>query len=216
MAKKKKPISRVQQSALNRKFGTKYKTRDQVEVTIRRLVKQRNQILLRYKAAKEKRLKEKGITLQEKKAVPSSKRFDPYGLFHFTYKHPVTSPPIWDIKPLTIMLGMQKGKYGRRLLAVNLHWIPRHYRYAFWTYIKTTFEDLKARGKEKELPLLVYTEIKKLRQLKPALQAIRSYYLNRIGRVVRVPEENYDDIFNKYRSLKKITKRPSVEVLRRR
>ncbi len=215
MANIKKPISRVQQSALQRKFGTQYKTRDQVEVAIRKLVKQRNQILLRYKAAKEKRLKEQGKPLVEKAEVKSSKRFDPYGVYYFTYKHPVTNPPIWDIKPLAIMLGMQAGVHGRMLLAVNLHWIPRHYRYVFWKYITTTYEDLKSRGKEKELPLIVYKEIKKIRQLKPAMQAIRKYYLNRIGGVVRVPEENYDKIFVKYRSLKKIVRQQSSGILNR-
>jgi len=216
LAKDKKSISSVQQSALNRKFGTKYRTRDQVEVAIRKLVKQRNQILLRYKAAKEKRLKAKGVQLKEKKETPGSKRFDPHGIFHFTYKHPVSKPHIWDIKPLVIMLGMEKGKYGRMILGVNLHWIPRHYRYAFWTYIKTTYEDLQARGKGKELPLLIYKEIKNIRQLKPAMQAIRKYYLNRIGSVVRVPEDDFTNIFNKYRSLKKIIRKPVPELLNRR
>ena len=211
-------ISRVQKANLQRKFGNKYKTRDQVEVAIRKLIKKRNQILTRSKIAEARK---KTTTLaeflkEEKKLqkLAQQKRFDPYSIFYFTYKHPVTNPPIWDIRPLVIMLGMQQGTKGRMLLGVNMHWIPRHYRYTFWKYIRITYEYLKKKGKERELPILLYTDIKKTRQLKPAMKAIRKYYLNRIGKVVRVSESDFDTIFNKYKSLKKMSK-PEPTVIKK-
>jgi len=213
-------LNRARLAELTRKYGNKYKTRDQVDIAIRKLIKKRNQILTRSKIAEAIKAKKDFVNqLKEEKKLArlaKQKRFDPYSIFYFTYKNPVTNPNIWDIRPLVIMLGLQQGKHGRMLLAVNMHWIPRHYRYTFWKYIRISYEYLKKSGKERELPLLLYNDIKNTRQLRPAMQAIRKYYLNRIGRVVRIPESDYDVIFNKYKSLKKTVIHPSPSVVKQK
>jgi hypothetical protein len=202
---------------LKNEYSGKFRSRDQVALAIKKLLKKRSQLLARKKiseARKAKKTKEQ-ILKEEKllERMAKSKRFDPHSIYYCTYKHPVTNPPIWDIRPLVIMLGISAGKRGNNLLAVNMHWIPRHYRYTFWNYIRTSYEYLKEIGKDRELPLLVYNDIKTIRQLRPAMKAIRKYVLSRIGRVVRVPEKDYENIFIKYKSLKKVVLQPNKDVL---
>jgi hypothetical protein len=198
------------------KFGMN-KTKDKVMVELRKLLKQRSQLIARgqlLEAHKKKMLSVEQLREERKKAARTrQKRFDPHDIFYFTYKNPVTKPHIWDIRPLVIMLGITSGKSGNALLAVNLHWLPPKYRDTFWKYIRVTYEDLKEKGKEKEVPLVVYQELKNKSALQPALSAIRKYILTRIGKVVRVPESDYDKIFMKYKSLKKQTKEPKKMIM---
>jgi len=98
------------------------------------------------------------------------------------------------------MLGITKGAGGKgnRLLAVNLHWLPEKVKYEFWNYLLVTWENLKAKGKEKTLPLLVYQDMKNNPNLRPCKVAIRKYALSKIRVVKKVPEEHFDKIFVKY------------------
>lgn len=207
MSDKKKP-NIVEISRLKKKYGNIYKSRDKVEVAIRKLLKQRNQLVTRSKVAQANKdnIDRKQQLLEEKKKAKKfkSKKFDPYSIFYFTYKHPVSNPPIWDIRPLVLVLGFQQGKKGRLMLGVNMHWIDRKYRWTFWNYIKRSYEFLQSYNKGAQLPLLIYSDIKKYDALKPAMKAIRKYYINRIGKIVIIPENDYDKIFVKYKSLKKL------------
>jgi hypothetical protein len=215
VAIKKKP-NIVEIAKLQKKYGNIYKNRNQVEVAIRKLLKERTQKLNRIDVAKAKleNVDKKQKLLEDRKKAKraKSKRFDPYSIFYFTYKNPVSNPPIWDIRPLVIMLGLSKGKHGTLLLGVNMHWIDRSYRWTFWNYLRRSYEMLQSYNREAELPLLVYNDIKKFKALKPAMKAIRKYYITRIGKVVRVPESDYDKIFVKYKSLKKVRISDSPEI----
>lgn len=114
----------------------------------------------------------------------------------------------FDAAPLLIPFGIKDGF----LIGVNLHWIKASERKKTFKFIINRYERMGEEGVANEkIPLLLYRDMQILKSLKPALKAIRKYFVegkHKITKFTEIDPKDYDKIFKpKYRARFKYRKK---------